>query len=40
MSLRLATAHAAALACLIFAPAALAADFPAPKQGVWVAKDF
>lgn len=40
MSLRLTAARAAGLACLLFATAAFAADFPAPKQGVWTAKDF
>ncbi len=31
---------AALVACLAFPFAALAADFPAPKEGDWVAKDF
>jgi len=40
MTLRIAAARAAGLAFLLFTTAAVAADFPAPKQGVWVAKDF
>ncbi|MGI8524741.1 MAG: alpha/beta fold hydrolase [Pseudolabrys sp.] len=31
---------AAAFACALFATAALSADYPAPKQGEWIAKDF
>lgn len=40
MSLRLMAARAAGFACVLFATTAFAADFPAPKQGVWIAKDF
>lgn len=40
MTLRIAAARAAGLAFLFAATTAFAADFPAPKQGVWTAKDF
>jgi homoserine O-acetyltransferase len=40
MKFRLAAAPICAFAFAIIASAALAADYPAPKQGQWVAKDF
>lgn len=40
MTLRIAAARAAGFALFLAATTALAADFPAPKQGLWTAKDF
>ena len=39
-SLRAATGCAILSLISLFAPAAQAADYPAPKEGAWVAKDF
>jgi len=40
MSLRFAAARAAGFACLLLAMPAFAADYPAPKEADWVARDF
>jgi len=38
--IRALAAGAFALACLVSSSAASAADYPAPKQGEWIARDF